>query len=292
MQTSLLLWLDGLTDVGNRRKNNEDAWWAGQPGTAAAFFMEPGPEPLQLDPDLAPVLLLVSDGVGGTNAGEVASQMAVQHIAGEMARQAEQLRQREPAQAVIRAALVSANQAILTRAAEPACEGMGATLSLVCLAGPKAIWWAQVGDSRIYICRQGRLRQISQDHSPVGRLRQRGRITEAEARTHPLRNQIDQSFGDPANPFSPDVGAEPCEAGDVILLCSDGLSDGLWDREIEAILARVHTPADVRPAVQGLVATAKAASGRDNITAVMVLLVEKPVAAPPPATGWRRWLGL
>ncbi len=292
MQTPLIFWLDGLTDIGNRRKNNEDAWWAGQPGTTATCFMEPAAEPLQLDPASAPALLLVSDGVGGTNAGEVASRMAVQHVAEELARHTRQMRERKSAEAVIRAALVSANQAILAKAAEPECEGMGATLSLLCLTGGDAVWWAQVGDSRIYVCRQGRLRQISHDHSPVGRMRQQGKISEAEARVHPLRNQIDQSFGDPANPFTPEVGAEPCETGDVFLLCSDGLSDGLWDREIEEVLAGVRTPAEVRPAVQRLVATAKAASGRDNITAVLVLVVGKPAPSPTPSTGWRRWIGL
>jgi protein phosphatase len=123
------------------------------------------------------------------------------------------------------------------------------------------------------------LRQISRDHSPVGRLRQEGRISEAAARRHPLRNQIDQSLGDPSSHFQPDTGIEKIHPGDVYLLCSDGLNDGLWDREIEEILAGVRTMADVRPAVQLLVGSAKKASGRDNITAVLALVGG---AAPAP----------
>jgi protein phosphatase len=135
-----------------------------------------------------------------------------------------------------------------------------------------------LGDSRIYVCRQGQLRQISRDQSPVGRLRQEGKISEADARYHPLRNQIDQSLGEPSNQFRPDAGIESIQPGDVYLVCSDGLSDGLWDREIAEILAEVRTMADVRPAVQRLVGLAKQASGRDNITAVLGLVADPAVS--------------
>jgi protein phosphatase len=85
------------------------------------------------------------------------------------------------------------------------------------------------------------------------------------------------------NPFEPDTGVEEAQPGDVFLLCSDGLSDGLWDREIGQILAAVHQAADVRPAVQQLVGRAKTASGRDNITAVVAFLAGPQPAAVPPA---------
>jgi protein phosphatase len=227
----------------------------------------------------------VSDGVGGANAGEVASQMAVTLISAGLAQSAGALAQASSAEDAILAALRSANDTIKTKAMEPGFEGMGATLSLLCFASGDSAYWGQVGDSRIYLCRQGLLRQISRDHSPVGRLRQQGKITEEEARRHPQRNQIDQSLGDPMNPFEPDTGAEKVEVGDVFLLCSDGLSDGLWDREIGQMLAAVHQAADVRPTVQQLVGRAKTASGRDNITAVVAFLAgPDPAAAPPAAT--------
>jgi len=281
------LHLDGLTDIGNRRLNNEDAWWAGRLG-GTHFFMAPGGAPLHLTGGHAPVLLLVSDGVGGANAGEVASQMAVNLISDELRRASGALQDPPGVCRSIDAALRTANDAIAAKATEPGFGGMGATLSLLCFVGGGAACWGQVGDSRIYLCRAGRLRQISRDHSLVGRMRQQGEITEAEARLHPLRNQIDQSLGDPTNTFQPDVGVEEVQPGDVWLVCSDGLSDGLWDREIEQILAAVDEPAEVRPAVRRLVAGANDASGRDNITAVIALVAGPATTRAAPASGPRR----
>ncbi len=262
--------VDGLTDIGNRRHNNEDAWWAGQLG-GRYFCMEPEAESLNLDVRAAPVLLLVCDGVGGANAGEVASQFAVNLIARELGGSAAQLTDDAAAPALIERVLHAAHHGILAKAREPGLDGMGATLSLLCLTAAGHANWAQAGDSRIYLCRAGRLRQLSRDHSPVGRLRQQGVITEAAARQHPQRNQIDLSLGDMINPFQPDIGREAIQAGDVFLVCSDGLSDGLWDRQIEQTLATVRAPADLRRAVRELVAEAKQASGRDNITAAAAL---------------------
>lgn len=279
MDSPLFLHVDGLTNVGVRRPNNEDAWWIGEAG-GAHCFMEPGPEPLRvrLGPGGGLAILLVSDGVGGANAGEVASQLAVRFVSSELSRTAAALADPQTATQTVLAALHKANTMIRTKAVGPELNGMGATLSMLCFAGNQRACWGQVGDSRIYVCREGRLCQISRDHSPVGRLRQEGRITEAEARSHPLRHQIDQSLGDPNNVFQPDSGIEAIRPGDVYLLCSDGLSDGLWDREVEEILVQIRAPAHVRPAVRRLVARAKQASGRDNITAV-VALVEDPVAS-------------
>lgn len=294
MSTIPALCLDGLTDIGNRRQNNEDAWWAGQLGGACSF-MEPGPAPLRVQLAQSPALLLVSDGVGGANAGEVASQMAVTQLSAELTRQAASLRDCTTILPAIHAALVSTNNAITAKATEPGFDGMGATLSLLCFADDANAYWGQAGDSRIYLCRRGRLRQISQDHSPIGRMRQNGKLTEAEARSHPLRNQIDQSLGDPNAQFAPDTGVEPFQQGDVFLLCSDGLSDGLWDHEIEEVLARLRTPGDIRPTVQELIAKAKTSSGRDNITAVLALIETGPAgvsSVSAAAARWRHWLGL
>ena len=272
------LHIDGLTDIGNSRRNNEDAWWAGQLG-GRHLFMAAGPAPLALRLPGAPVLLLVSDGVGGANAGEVASQMAIQRITAELARTAGAWAEPAAARAALRAVLCQANAAIAARAAEPGLEGMGATLSLLCFASPGTAGWGQAGDSRLYLCRQGRLRQLSHDQSPVGRMRQRGEITEAEARLHPLRHQIDPGLGDPVATFQPEIGCETPQPGDVFLLCSDGLSDGLWDHQIAQTLAAVRRPPHVRPAVHLLVAQAKQTSGKDNITAVLALVEGPPFAA-------------
>jgi len=223
----------------------------------------------------------------------VASQMAVSLIPAELGPLSSALTQPETARGVILAAVNAANMAITARSTEPGLDGMGATLSLLCFVGGGVALWAQAGDSRIYRCRQGKLGQVSRDHSPVGRLRQQGKITEAEARHHPMRNQIDQSLGDALNPFCPDAGAEEVRPGDVFLLCSDGISDGLWDHEIERVLAGVRGAAEVRPAVQQLIADAKQASGRDNLTAVIALVAGGPSggAVEPKSPLWRRLFG-
>jgi len=291
--TGFSLSIDGVTDLGVRRKNNEDAWWAGQlPGEHRSMQDSGPPLTLAVGPPAQPVLLLVSDGVGGANAGEVASQMAVNLIAEDLGRRAAEVGTPAAAPAAILAAFTVADEAIKSKATEPGFDGMGATISLLCFLDSTTACWGQAGDSRIYVYRHGRLRQITRDHSPVGRLRQEGKITEKQARQHPQRHEIDQSLGDPGKTFRPDTGFEAIEAGDVYLLCSDGLSDGLWDHEIEQLLGRVRHRADVRPAAQKLVAGSKAASGRDNITAVVALVeTSEAEGGGPRASFWQRLLG-
>lgn len=291
MASTISLCVDGCTDVGNRRPNNEDAWWAGQAGGRHAS-MVPGPQPLTLSADQGPSLLIVSDGIGGSNAGEVASQMAVNLVSAELLREPGALGDARTAGFRIRACMEAADLAIKAAATEPGFDGMGATLSLLCISGTGLASWGHAGDSRIYVCRSGKLRQVSRDHSAVGKLRQRGEITEAEARRHSLRNQIDQSLGNTESPFEPDVGSEAAMHGDVFLLCSDGLSDGLWDHEIESILAGIRSQGDVRPAVVRLVQSAKEASGRDNITVVVARAQDKADPGPGAQAGsyWRRTL--
>jgi len=278
------IWMDGLTDVGNIRANNEDSWWCGQMG-GPFTTMEPALAPLLWEGG-NPALILVSDGVGGENAGEIASQMAVNRMVGELAREAAVFQDSGAAKILLEAMTVT-NAAILAKAADPGFEAMGATLSVLCLTSQTA-FWAQVGDSRIYLFRDKQLRQVSRDHSPVGRLRQKGQITEAEARRHRLRNQIDQSLGDPIGSFKAESGGEEIRPGDIFLLCSDGLSDGLWDAQIAQILGRIRRGEEVRPAVRQLVGQAKQASGRDNITAVIAYVEAMPVAASHRLLGFFR----
>ena len=153
MDDQTLLHIDGLTDVGSRRHNNEDAWWAGRPG-GEHHSMEAGPGSLHLDPRTGPVVLLVSDGVGGANAGEVASHMAVSLVADALRESAGELREANSARASVLTALRRAHAAILAKAAEPGFDGMGATLSLLCFTGDGAACWAQAGDSRICLRRE------------------------------------------------------------------------------------------------------------------------------------------
>jgi serine/threonine protein phosphatase PrpC len=278
MDPDFFVHLFGQTDIGNHRQTNEDAWWAGQLGGLSASAEMPG-ETLRFRCMAAPVLAIVSDGVGGSNAGEVASQMAVSCIPAFLASRQTALSVASSAGDTLCASLQAADAAIKTKATQPGMSGMCTTVSLLCLVGNGFAWWGQAGDSRIYRYRRGQLEQITRDHSPVGRMRQDGCITEEAARRHPQRNQIDQSLGDQLNPFAPDVGSIKFQPLDVYLLCSDGLSDGLWDGEIAQIVARVRGGTDVRPAAEHLVAAAKRTSGRDNIT-VVVVFVEAPAANP------------
>jgi serine/threonine protein phosphatase PrpC len=289
-----ILHLHGLSDLGNKRLNNEDAWWAGQPQGAFASMETAASEPLRVPVESAPVLAIVSDGIGGANAGEVASQIAVNTTAQEISARREFLADVATARDALLHAMEATDAAVRVKAREPGFVGMGATLSILCFGGPGIAWWGQAGDSRIYLYRRNTLRQISHDHSPVGRLRQEGKISEEEARRHPMRNQIDQSLGDPNNPFRPDVASTDLQSGDVFLLCSDGLSDGLWERDIAERLHAVAGPADVKTAVVGLVDAAKASSGRDNITALVVYveMPDQPVrgaAAQNPGRRLRDW---
>lgn len=249
------------TDVGQRREHNEDALRCEILGLGA--------------------FLVVCDGVGGAKAGEVASKIAVD---GMQSLIAERLA-REPAPADRRPWLDAAARKVdgLVRAAaeQPGRSGMGATLSALWLDGGQA-WWAQVGDSRIYLLRGGELRQVSRDQSPVGRLRAEGQLSEEDARHHPCRHMIDQCLGGSSSAVEPETGELPIFPGDLFLLCSDGLCDGLRDHDIAVGL---------NPAAQGLppvetarqlVARANELSGNDNITAVVARVQRDSTASPAP----------
>lgn len=146
---------------------------------------------------------------------------------------------------------------------------MGATLSL-CWFTPAWLYFGHVGDSRIYhFPREGGLSQLSHDHTHVGWLRRKGTINEREARSHPGRNALNQALGAGNQIVDPQIGALSLRAGDRFLICSDGIVDGLWDRNVEAIM-RADAPAPGAGAARQLVDQAVRNSGRDNTTAVVV----------------------
>lgn len=268
--TPLIVMFGSHTDVGKRRSNNEDSFRAEFVGDSS--------------------LLVVSDGVGGATAGEVASRMAVDGVH-------ELLRARlshGPANADRRPwideTIRELDRRIRAKAVEqPDLEGMGATLSLLWVSQQTA-WWGQAGDSRIYLWRKDVLQQISQDQSPVGRLRADGKLTEDQARSHPYRHLIDQCLGGGGANVEPVTGTMPVEENDVFLLCSDGLSDGLWDKEIGEGLQPVAAGLSPTEAARQLVERAKEASGKDNITAV-VGHVQRAPARTRSRGPWQNLLG-
>ena len=230
------------TDPGRRRRNNEDV-----------FVCEPP-------------LFAIADGMGGAQAGEVASGLA-----------AEALKEGEDGKGTseerVKALIQSANRRVYEKAQQDmALAGMGTTLTLA-LVDEGTVTFGHVGDSRAYRLRDGKLEQITDDHSLVAELTRAGKLSEEEAETHPQRSVITRALG-----TDPDVDGDvfqiETEEGDVFLLCSDGLSDMVDDGTIEETLQRHR--ANLKKAAQELVKAANKGGGEDNIT---VLLFEVGAAA-------------
>ena len=258
----------GVTDVGRFRKNNEDAFLAlavdregvqrlGKYGTAELRAHD--------------FMFAVSDGMGGANAGEFASGIAVDKIT----RLFPGLFRTEASglaigfQDVLHE-LFAEIHAELTHMGfcYQELRGMGATLSL-CWVRPGWLYFAHVGDSRIYhLPKAGGIRQLSHDHTHVGWKLRSGEISEYQARNHPGRNALQQVLGGKNQNLSPQYGAVGCESGDRFLICSDGLVEGLFDRGIERLICR-PPPNVTGNAAERLVAEAVQTDGSDNTTALV-----------------------
>ena len=241
--------------------------------------------------DLGPrgTLLMVADGMGGMNAGEVASQIAVSTV--------QALFSSEEAAAVdassysarelfLEKAVVAADAAIKAKAAaEPECAGMGSTIIMIWLCGGEAtVTWC--GDSRAYLYRPSiGLRQVSKDHSYVQSLVDAGKITPDEAFAHPYGNVITRSLGDPSKEAQADSRTFPVYQGDILMLCSDGLSGVLRDSVMQDIIA--ESKDTLTGCREALWAAAKEAEWYDNVTAVLCEIIESdaeaPVVQPAPA---------
>ena len=238
----------GVSDTGRKRRQNEDAYVC------------------------EPPLFAIADGMGGAQAGEVASRLA----AAAFEEGAAAIRGEEGVATVVRAA----NARIFERAVhDPAVAGMGTTATVAVVDESAAtVNIAHVGDSRAYLYRQGSLEQLTTDHSLVGELVRSGRLTEDEAAVHPHRSVITRALGTDAD-VEVDTLTLEVAAGDLVLLCSDGLSAMVRDDEIVRVLEA--TGGAPREAAEGLVAAANAAGGEDNVTVVLFELVDGDVEAPP-----------
>ncbi|MDO4502246.1 MAG: Stp1/IreP family PP2C-type Ser/Thr phosphatase [Coriobacteriia bacterium] len=207
---------------------------------------------------VAPPLFAVADGMGGHAAGEVASEIAIQVLS-------EQAPKHPNAEALGRA-VESANQEIITAAAQGRGRaGMGTTVTAAMLEDERLVI-AQVGDSRAYLLHNGKLQQLTRDHSLMADMIDAGQITPEEARFHPNRSIITRALG--SNPHTrPDLFELNVHTGDRLLLCSDGLTTMLEDDQIEQVMNHATDPQ--RCAAQ-LVNDAVAAGGYDNVTVVVV----------------------
>lgn len=258
----------GASDVGMMRDNNEDAWWAGNMVQPSAGNQDASIGSIPL---AGGAWLGVCDGLGGANAGEVASRLAVTetHVG------LSALERGDVSIAQAHESLINTNQAINREAlTNMSWLGMGSTISFIWAEAGGALL-GQVGDSRIYRLRDKRLKELTPDHSPVGRLRQSGRLTEAEARIHPSRHVIDQCLGGDDGGLMPDCLPVDLQLGDVLLLCSDGLTDGVCDAELGSMMGevadRLRQPSDT---AQLLIKSANRLSGRDNVTVIVARVTE------------------
>jgi protein phosphatase len=229
------------TDTGRQRHANEDSYFAGAP------------------------LFAVADGMGGAQAGEVASRIAA--TAFERRRR---VSDDAPAEGQLEDIARRANREIHRLAQEDSSRaGMGTTLTAAMVRDDE-VALGHVGDSRAYVFRDGQLKRLTKDHSLVEELRRQGRLTEEQAEEHPQRSIITRALG-PEPDVNVDTMTFPAKDGDVFLLCSDGLTTMVSDDEIRRILSEAKT---LRSAVNRLVDAANSGGGRDNITAVAFRLAD------------------
>jgi serine/threonine protein phosphatase PrpC len=228
-----------LSDTGLQRRENEDSAYAASP------------------------LFVVADGMGGAQAGEVASRIAIETFQsglGDAGSPEQRLAER----------VQTANRQIYDRSrTETGREGMGTTLTAAYLDdGQLAI--AHVGDSRAYLFRDGQLSRLTQDHSLVDELVRRGKLTEEQAAEHPQRSIITRALG-PEPDVEVDTFSYPVKPEDVLLLCSDGLTSMISEDAVAGVLGAAHS---LEEAARTLIRKANDAGGRDNITVVLFRLEE------------------
>jgi PPM family protein phosphatase len=226
------------SDLGRQRQGNEDNYYVRAP------------------------LFVVADGMGGAQAGEVASEMAVRAFEGG-------LPDGDPRERLVEV-IELANARIHERSRSDSLRaGMGTTLTAAYLADD-AVVVAHVGDSRCYLLRGGDLVRLTRDHSLVGELVARGKLTEEQAEAHPQRSVITRALG-PEPSVQVDLDVYPARPGDVFLVCSDGLTSMVHEPELKRLL---HSGGSLDQIGRRLIAAANAAGGRDNITVVLFRLEE------------------
>lgn len=213
-------------------------------------------------------LLIVADGMGGHAGGGAASAIAVRTIAeilrGALPDRPNTLSAYAPY--LLRNAVRQADEAIRERAAaDPALAGMGTTV-IAALCRPEGFALAHVGDSRAYLLQADRFQQITRDHSLVGRMVEAGAISKEEARRHDLRNVITRCLGGLSN-SEPDLLMLPWSSGDVLMLCTDGLTTMLEDAEMETVLR--SSAGDFPACARQLISMANERGGTDNISVVL-----------------------
>ncbi|MEM7698645.1 MAG: protein phosphatase 2C domain-containing protein [Verrucomicrobiota bacterium] len=224
--------------------------------------------------DLSGVIFVVSDGMGGQAAGEVASEMVVKDLRKFLPAYLGDFHGGENLEGVLEDAVNSLHEHVETVGQRrPHLTGMGATL--VCgLFHRSTVTFAHVGDSRFYRFHDGELTQLTHDHTYLGSLFRRGKMTELEMRTHPRRNVLEQAIGGGCQIVTPQVDSARIESGDWFLICSDGVIDGLWNKHISRVFEEAtaeDTP--VEDVAQRISDWACEESGMDDTTLFVVRAV-------------------
>lgn len=260
----------GMTHLGNVRKNNEDTFLVmTMDGRSFHYLGKEGDGGW----GQGDYIFAVSDGMGGANAGEFASRIVVEKITKLL-----------PKGFLTMASGLSAgfedlfeelygetNRALNYLGSQyEECAGMGATLTLAWML-PGWLYFAHIGDCRLYYFpAEGGMQQLSEDHSHVGWLRRTGKINEREARSHPMRFSVNRALGAGHQFSSPQVGAVGYQSGDCFLICSDGVTDGLWDRQLLQLLREPEPTESEMPPARRLIEAALSRSGKDNMTALVI----------------------
>lgn len=238
----------GLTDLGRVRRENEDRWFA--------------------DPQQG--LFLVADGIGGSFAGGLAAKVVVEVLPALLKRKLNGVNKFDGEGAlprILEALADLSNRLRNESKSQPGASGMGSTVVLIVVHGRSAVV-AHMGDSRAYRFREGRLEQLTKDHSLVQLLLDCGEIQAEDAATHPAKGHLTRFVGMPQQAL-PEGRLLDLRPGDHLLLCSDGLTGMLDDQEIVAILAQQASAGEL---CRLLVAAANEAGGKDNITAVILVI--------------------
>jgi len=272
------------THAGMTGKNNEDRY-----AVTSYQLSESDPTPV--------LFAVVADGIGGHRAGEVAAELAVDHITQVIA-ESDASRPRK----TLEKAIQEASDAIADHASSnPEQQGMGATCACVWVIGDQ-IYTASVGDSRIYLLRGGRIQQLTTDHTWIQEALEKNIITPEYARDHPNIHVIRRYLGSPEPPevdfrmrlydSEADTLAEgnqgmPLFPGDTLLLCSDGLTDLVWNDEIGEI---IRTKGSLKAVAQGLVDTANQRGGHDNTTVVLITVPRDVKWSPAKKRNWLPWI--
>ena len=235
------------TDRGSVREINEDYYniISGYPGIPAAF--------------------IIADGMGGHNAGEIASRTSIDHISNIILEAPELLAESTDMAETIKSLIVNANQVVYNKSLElTENNGMGTTLIMAVITG-NIMHIGHVGDSRLYLVRKDNMKRITTDHSYIEELVKNGSLTREEAEKHPKRNIITRALGC-SEDLEVDTYICKLEANDCIVMCTDGLTNMLDEKEIKDVVMR---EAPVK-ACEELVAGAIRGGGDDNITVIVI----------------------